>query len=106
MVNKNHSLKKWLALALTGTEGEDMEGDEEVCDGNDKEEEEEEKEEEDEEEREERRRRTPTKMTMTTRGCWTPTRTRSRCSLTKRNFLSPTAFSSAAEEVEEDGEED
>ena len=53
MVNRNRRLKKWLALALTGTEGEDMEGDEEVCDGNDKEEEEEEKEEEDEEEREE-----------------------------------------------------
>ena len=52
MVNRNHCLKKWLALALTGTEGEDMEADEQVCHSNNKEEEEE-KEEEDEEEREE-----------------------------------------------------
>ena len=37
MVNRNGRLKKWLALALTGTEGEDMEADEQVCDGNDKE---------------------------------------------------------------------
>jgi hypothetical protein len=61
MVNRNRRLKKWLALALTGTEGEDMEGDEEVCDGNDKEEEEEEKEEEDEEEREEEEEEDPDK---------------------------------------------
>jgi hypothetical protein len=43
-----------------------------------------------------RRRRTSTKMTMMRRGCWTPTRTRSRCRLTRpptRNFLSPTVFS-------------
>ena len=44
MVNRNHRLKKWLALALTGTEGEDMEVDDSelVCDGDNKGEEEEE----------------------------------------------------------------
>ena len=38
MVNRNHHLKKWLALALTGTEAEDMVADEQVCDRDDKEE--------------------------------------------------------------------
>jgi len=50
MVNRNRRLKKWLALALTGTEGEDMEADEQVCDGDDKEEEEQEQEQEQEQE--------------------------------------------------------
>ena len=52
MVNRNRRLKKWLALALTGTEGEDMEADEQVCDGDDKEEEEQEQEQEQEQEEE------------------------------------------------------